>query len=317
MTLRTRALALALALPLAALAAAAAATGGEPGGRPEALHLEPGAVARHQIVAVGRDVLVQGEALAGVAALDGSVRIEGSVAGDVTVLGGDAVLAASANVTGDVHVLGGALRAERGARLGGRSVAYPTFSRAWLTLLEGPSLGLASTSPLVVAAKLGLVAAWLALCLLLFATGGRSLLATSEEIRLEPLRCFAAGLVGVASAALTALLFSAVLPALVAVPILVLVALGALLAKLWGMVAIFHALGDALARRVVRRRVLALHAAVAGVLLLGALKFVPYLGIWAWSAATLVGVGAALRTKFGRREPWFVGDVPAAALGRP
>ena len=64
-------------------------------------------------------------------------------------------------------------------------------------------------------------------------------------------------------------------------------------------------------RRAVRAGVL------AGVLLLGALKFVPYLGIWAWSAATLVGVGAALRTKFGRREPWFVGDVPTAALGRP
>jgi len=314
MPMRPLALALALALAPAASARAADAA---PAARPEALHLEPGAVARHQIVAVGRDVLVQGEALAGVAALDGSVRIEGSVAGDVTVLGGDAVLAATASVAGDVHVLGGTLRAERGARLGGRSVAYPTFSRAWLTLLEGPSLGLSSSSPLVIAAKLGLVAAWLALCLLLFATGGRSLLATAEEVRLEPLRCFTTGLVGIASAALTALLFSAVLPPLVAVPILVLVALAALLAKLWGMVAIFHALGDAVTRRVARRRLLALHAAVFGVLILGALKFVPYAGVWAWSAATLVGVGAALRTKFGRREPWFVGDVPAAALSRP
>lgn len=314
MPMRPLALALALALVPAASALAAEAA---PAARPEALRLEPGAVARHQIVAVGRDVLVQGEALAGVAALDGSVRIEGSVAGDVTVLGGDAVLAATASVDGDVHVLGGTLRAERGARLGGRSVAYPTFSRAWLTLLEGPSLGLSSSSPLVIAAKLGLVAAWLALSLLLFATGGRSLLATAEEVRLEPLRCFATGLVGIASAALTALLFSAVLPPLVAVPILVLVALAALLAKLWGMVAIFHALGDAVTRRVARRRLLALHAAVFGVLILGALKFVPYAGIWAWSAATLVGVGAALRTKFGRREPWFVGDVPAAALSRP
>ncbi len=106
------------------------------------------------------------------------------------------MLAATASVDGDVHVLGGTLRAERGARLGGRSVAYPTLSRAWLTLLEGPSLGLSSSSPLVIAAKLGLVAAWLALSLLLFATGGRSLLATAEEVRLEPLRCFAIGLVG-------------------------------------------------------------------------------------------------------------------------
>ena len=232
---RAPALALGLALALAPLSlpAVARAEGTGPS-KPEALHLEVGAVARHQIVAIGRDVLVQGEALEGVAALDGSVRVEGSVRGDVTVLGGDALLSSTAVVDGDVHVLGGSLRAERGARLGGRSVAYPTFSRAWLTLLEGPSLGLSSTSPLVVAAKLGLVAAWLALSLLLFATGGRALLATSEEVRLEPLRCFAAGLTGIASAALTALVFSALLPALVAVPILMLVALAALLAKLWG-----------------------------------------------------------------------------------
>jgi len=301
-----------LALTLALLAAAVRADGGA-AERPEALFLEVDAVARDQIVAVGRDVVIAGEALEGVAALDGSVRVSGRVHGDVTVLGGDALLAATAAIDGDVHVLGGVLRAERGARLGGRSVSYPTFSRAWLTLLEGPGLGLSASSPLVIAAKLGLVAAWLALALLLFATGGRALLATSEEVRLEPLRCFAVGLVGVTSLALTALVFSAVLPALVAVPILVLVALAALLAKLWGMVAIFHALGDALLRRLARRRVLALHAAVAGVLLLGLSKFVPYFGIWAWSAATLVGVGATLRTKFGRREPWFLGDAPAAA----
>jgi len=281
-----------LVLGLAVASASAAA------GAPQALRLEAGSLARHQLVAVGRDLLVEGEALASVAALDGSVEVTGRVRGDVIVLGGDVRLAATALVDGDVHV-------ERGARLGGRSVAYPTVSRAWLTLLEGPTLGLSAGSPLVLAAKLGLVAAWLALCLLLFATGGRALVATSEEIALEPLRCFLAGVTGVAAAFLTALLFSAVLPALVAVPMLVLVVLAALVAKLWGVVALFHALGASLARRAGRRRVLALHAAVYGALLLGLLKFVPYLGIWAWTAATLVGIGAALRTKFGRREAWF------------
>jgi hypothetical protein len=286
-------------------------------GAAEALRLEEGSIARRQIVAIGQDVVVAGEALEGVTAVDGSVRVEGSGAGGVTVLGGDVHLAATAVVVGDVHVLGGVLHAERGARLEGRSVAYPTFSRAWLTLLEGPAVGLAPGSPLVVAAKLGLVAAWLALSLLLFATSGRALVATSVEVAAEPLRCFGAGLVAVATAALTALLLSAVLPGLVALPTLLLLVIAALVAKLWGMVALFHALGAALARAMRRRRVLALHAAVAGVLLLGALKFVPYLGLWVWSAATLVGVGAALRTKFGRGEAWFAVEPPTAAFLRP
>jgi hypothetical protein len=38
---------------------------------------------------------------------------------------------------------------------------------------------------------------------------------------------------------------------------------------------------------------------------LGAIKFLPWLGVLAWYAVTLIGVGAALSTKFGRREPWF------------
>lgn len=274
-------------------------------GAAEALHLEAGSIARDQLVAIGRDLVVEGEALGAVAALDGSVEVVGRVHGDVIALGGDVRLASSAVVDGDVHVLGGVLHAERGARLGGRSVAYPTMSRAWVTLLEGPSLGLSARSPLVLATKLGLVAAWLALSLVLFATSGRALIATSEEIALEPLRCFVAGLAGVLAAFLTALLFSAVLPVLVAVPMLVLVVVAALIAKLWGMVALFHAFGAWAVRRVSRRRILALHAAVAGALLLGLAKFVPYFGIWLWTAATFVGIGAALRTKFGRREPWF------------
>ena len=30
-----------------------------------------------------------------------------------------------------------------------------------------------------------------------------------------------------------------------------------------------------------------------------------WLGVWVWTAATLIGIGAALRSKFGRCEPWF------------
>ncbi len=314
-------LCLLLALCAPAIAGASSGdrqTGGRPPGDRPALHLEAGSVARQQIVAVGRDVTVEGEALAGVTALDGDARIAGRVAGDVTVLGGDAVLEATAVVEGDLFVLGGELRAAAGARIEGRSVAYPTISRAWLTLLEGPSLGLGAGSPLVLAAKLALAAAWLALTLLLFATGGRAVAATSEEIGAEPLACFWAGMVAVLAVVVTSIFLSALLPAIVSVPLLALAAFAALIAKLWGMVAVFHALGSRLTARLARRRRLALHAAVAGLLVLAAAKLVPYLGIWVWTATTLVGVGAALRTKFGRREPWFDDPItPLPSPGRP
>lgn len=271
-----------------------------------ALHLAKGSITRNQMVALGKDVIVAGEALADVAALEGSVEVTGRVAGDVVVLGGDARLGPEAQVGGDVFVLGGTIHAAPGAHAAGRMVSYPTASSAMVTLIEGPSFGLGFTSPLVMGTKLALLAAWAALLLLLFAATGRQLLETADGVRREPFRSFVTGLTGVLALVVTAIFFSAFTGGLVGVPLLVLVVLLAMCLKLWGMVAVFYALGDWLARRLFRRRRLRpLNAATLGLLVLGAVKFLPYIGIWAWTAATLIGMGAALSTKFGRQEPWF------------
>lgn len=269
-----------------------------------ALVLESGSVARRQLVGVGRDVEVRGEALEDVVALDGSVHVTGRVQGDVIALGGSVVLEATARVSGDVFALGGSVEAHRGARLGGRSVSYPDASSAWLTLLEGPTVGLSPLSPVVLGAKTALLAAWLLLLVACFVVSGREVLATSESVSREPFRDFVVGLTGVVTLVLTALLLTALAAALVGLPLLVLVVLVALVLKLWGMVAVFHALGDWLSRRF-RRRLTPLHAATLGLLVLGVLKLVPYVGVIAWTTATLIGVGAALSTKLGRREPWL------------
>jgi len=42
-----------------------------------------------------------------------------------------------------------------------------------------------------------------------------------------------------------------------------------------------------------------------GLLLLGLFKLLPYVGVWTWTVATFIGVGASLTTKLGRREPWL------------
>lgn len=311
-----------LGLLVIALCGAAAATEGAVATPPEAprspaIHLEQGAVARDTMVAVGRDLAIDGRALADVAALDGSVAITGEVIGDVVVLGGGARLAPTARVGGDLFVLGGELALAPGAQVAGRLGAYPTFSRAWLTLLEGPAVGLSATAPLVLGAKLALAAAWLALVLLLFATSAPAVVATSQQIATAPFRCFWFGLVAVATMALTALFVNALATRLLGLPLLVLLALFALLLKLWGMVALCHAFGSWLARRALpRRRRLALHLAVAGCTLLSLVKLVPYLGVWLWTMASLIAIGATLASKFGRREPWFAMPQAEASLAR-
>ena len=288
--------------------------------RPSALRLERGAVADAQIVGLGRDVIIEGDAKAGVTALEGSAIVSGTIDGELTVLGGNATLLPGAVVHGSVHVLGGRLDVSPGARIGGRSVAYPTVARAWTTLLEGPSLGLPAGSPVVLAAKLGLVVAWLAVAVVLFAAFPRGLIAASEEIRREPLLSFGTGIAAVLAAFLTVLLLAQALPAPLSLPIAVLVILAAVVARLWGVVALCHALGRALLRRLPGnrgRRSPALHAATAGLALLAIAKLLPWIGVVVWGAATFVGVGAALRTRFGRLEPASDAHVALGALSKP
>jgi len=294
--------AIALAVSAASPPAAPASRASD---RQAALRLERGSVARDQVVALGRDLVVEGEALSDVVAVDGTVDILGRVGSDVIVLGGDAHLLPGGRVEGDVFVLGGDVTSAAGATIVGRTVAYPSVSRAWLTLLEGPSLGLSSASPLVVGAKLALLCGWLVLLLLLFATAGREVLATSESVVADPFRNFLVGLTAVLSLVLTALFLTSLAASVLGVPLLFLAVFVALLLKLWGMVAVFHALGEWVSRRLLRGKLLPLSAATVGLLLLGAAKLLPWIGVWTWTVATLIGVGAALSTKLGRREPWL------------
>ncbi len=270
-----------------------------------AYHLQRGSLARSRIVALGRDLVLDGHAQSHAVVIHGSARVAGRVEGDLIVLGGAAELGPTAQILGDVFVLGGNVQVAPGAILGGRSVAYPDASSAWLTLIEGPALGLSAASPTVIGAKLALLAFWALLALFLFAISRRELLLTAESVRCEPFRNFLLGLTGVLAMVLTALLFSAFSGALLGVPLLVLVAVVALVLRFWGMVAVFHALGGWISKQFKIKRPLPLVAATYGLLALGVVKFIPWIGIWTWTAATFIGVGAALSTKLGRREAWL------------
>jgi len=297
-----------LLLPLAAAAAfvlAAAPGPAAPADATPAYHLQKGSVARRHVVALGRDMIVDGQAMSHAVVMSGSIRVSGTVGGDVIVISGDAHLASTAEVAGDVYVLGGMIEAAPGATIGGRSVAYPDASALWMGLLAAPSMGRSAFSPVVLGAQLALLAFWSFMVLLILSIGRHELLSTSESVRTEPFRNFLLGLVGVAAMVLTALFFSAFSGMLLGVPLLVLVAVAALVLRFWGMVAVFHALGEWLYRVLKKRPPLPLVAASYGLIVLGILKLFPWIGAWTWMVATFIGVGAALSTKMGRRQAWF------------
>ena len=270
-----------------------------------AYHLAEGSLVRSRIVALGRDMIVEGEAQSHAVVVSGSLHLSGSVGGDVVILEGDAHLAETARIAGDLYVLGGVVELASGAVVGGRSVAYPDTASVWLGLLESPTLGTSHFAPQVLGAKLALLAFWSFVALLLFGVARREMLVTSESLRVEPFHNFFVGLTGILAMTLTALFFAAFAGPFLGVPLLMLVAVVALLLRFWGMVAIFHAAGVWIERLLGRKNSAELTAATLGLIALGVCKMIPWVGVVTWLMASFLGVGAALSTKLGRREAWF------------
>jgi hypothetical protein len=159
---------------------------------------------------------------------------------------------------------------------------------------------------------LSLLFVWLVAAVVVTLISGREIRHSSVEVRSSAVHCFALGLVAITSFVLTAIVVS-YFPPVIGVPLLIAMAVFAIVTKIYGMIAVFHALGTLVAgsrtrEDLDRRRWLRgdLAMVVVGLLLLGAIRLIPIVGTIVWALASVFGVGTALATKFGRREPWFL-----------
>jgi hypothetical protein len=159
---------------------------------------------------------------------------------------------------------------------------------------------------------LSLLFVWVIAAVVVTLLSAREVRYSSVELRASALHCFALGLVAITSFVLTAIVFTS-LPSVIGVPLLIALAVFAIVAKIYGAIAVFHALGTLVAgarsrQALDRRRWLRgdLAMVVVGVLILGAIRLIPVVGTIIWALASVLGVGTALATKFGRREPWFL-----------
>jgi hypothetical protein len=248
---------------------------------------------------VSENVTIDEPVLGTVQLYGGSLLLRDVIAGDLLVIGGTVTFAGRGRVQGNVIHAGSTLSGAEG-RVGGR--IYPLAS------LEGAAG--AVTKNAIIAS---LVLVWLIVAVVVTLMSGREIRLSSVEVRTSALHCFVLGLVALTSFVLTAIAFSYLVPYVIGIPLLAALAVFALLTKIYGMIAVFHAAGTLIAgarsrNQLQQRKWLRgdLAMVVIGVLLLGALRFIPVVGTILWSLASIFGVGVALATKFGRREPWFL-----------
>lgn len=256
--------------------------------------------------AFGRDIDVNAPVVGSVQAYGGSVEIEELIEGDLLVFGGDATFRGRGRVTGNVIIGGGRIIGGDG-RIGGR--VYP------LTTLEGAAASMTKTAVL-----LSLLFVWFLAAIAVTVASGREVRYSSIEIRASALHCFTLGLVAMTSFVLTALVFSYLVPYLIGIPLIAALAVFAILTKIYGLVAVFHAVGSLVAAPRTRDQLQSrkwfrgdVAMVIAGLLILGLLRLIPVVGTVIWSIASVFGIGVALATKFGRREPWFLAWRPIEA----
>jgi hypothetical protein len=251
------------------------------------------------VIYVDKDTTITTPVMGTVQMYGGTLTVNEAIAGDLLVMGGVVTFAGNGRVQGNIVHAGSKLRGVEG-RVGGR--VYPLAS------LEGAVSAVTKTA---IIATLLLV--WMLVAVIVTLISGREIRHSSVELRASALHCFVLGLVAMTSFVLTAIAFSYLVPYVVGIPMLAALGVFAMLTKVYGMIAIFHAVGTFVAgsrsrAQLDRRKWLRgdLAMVVIGVLILGALRLIPVAGSILWSLASIFGIGVALATKFGRREPWFL-----------
>ncbi len=234
-----------------------------------------------------------------VQAYGGKLTVANVIGGDLLVIGGSVVFVGAGRVDGNLIHAASTIR-DADSRVGGR--IFPLAS------LEGAAG--AMTKNAIVAS---LLLVWLIAAIVVTLMSGREIRYSSIEVRSSALHCFVVGLVAITSFVLTAIAFSYLVPYVIGIPLLAALGVFAVLTKIYGMIAMFHALGSIIAGSRNRTQLESrkwlrgdLAMVVIGVLILGAVRLIPVVGTIVWGLASIFGVGTALTTKFGRREPWFL-----------
>jgi hypothetical protein len=268
-------------------------------------------VARDDVFAFSHDAIIDHAIAGDVVVMNGSATIDQPVNGDVVVLGGSVTMRGNAHIFGDLACLGGTVTgAEK--RVDGDLFAPGTLNRALASAVPGVHQQ-RLFMVLMIAIKLTLLLVWLVVTVLVTLAVPREVRQSSIEVRSSPLHTFAVGLAGFASIILTAIILSSLIPFMVGIPLLIVLTVFAIFAKVFGTIAVFHAVGTLIAgartrEELASRRFLRgdLAMTMVGLLVLGAIRMIPVVGTIVWGIASLVGVGTALATAFGRREPWFL-----------
>jgi hypothetical protein len=266
------------------------------------LFFAPGllAAAPASITSVGHDVSVSRALPGRVIAVLSDVRVAARVSGDVIVWGGDVSFAPGGSVAGDLMVFGGSIVSPPGETLPveGRVATPGSLLRVYLSeMRRAPWETGGSEASVLGGLHLIALSLWLAVALALLYFCASPLARAAMSAEEDWSGSLLAGALGVLTLFLGAGAALSLLPTPLAVPIALVAAVIAVVAKIFGMSALFLLLGQKMLKNVAPARRPA--ALGAGFAVLGGLSLLPLVGAVIWSMASIVAVGVAFLSRFG------------------
>jgi hypothetical protein len=277
------------------------------------IYVAPGETSE-AILSFGGDVSVDGRVKGDVVVIGGSITVAGEVDESVVGIGSHVVIRSTASIGKDLAALGGTLEKDPGCRIGGDTTYFQTRELGERLFRDGHIFrGALSLSliPIILAVKLVMIFLWLIVAVVGAAAFPKPIAYAAGEIRKHFWPALGIGIVAIVVFTMAMIVAALLSVILIGIPVVLALAVGGFVIKLFGRLAVFYFLGAEALGGFRSRNVSAMGATLLGLVLFSLAGFVPVLGFLFTLVMNAVGWGIAIRTKFGSRENWFVKSTPA------
>ncbi len=253
------------------------------------------------VIRVGKDVTIEkGQKVKSVLTIGGQITVHGTVEDSVMAIGDSVVLTKTAIVKGDVGSIGGVIVMARDAEVGGELTEINS-TNVYETVINSVSSEWEGWSWVFAIISLSILTVILCMALLTAALLPKQVMVVSEAISENTLKVVLTGVLGLIAIAPLALLLTISVIGIALIPVEVIVVV---VTVLLGFIAVSRMIGVWALRIVGKRSANIVRETFWGLVIIWLIGWIPYVGWMLKAIAIVVGLGAALITRFGTHQGW-------------
>ncbi len=244
-----------------------------------------------------QDIVVEGVVEKDLGGINCNIHVKGKVLGNISALGGSVTIYKDAEIGGNIVSLGGEVNINEDVRPGGRLIHFfkpgETETRGWLASAKSKTAFFFAQSFFL-----------FLLAMLTFYIFPNQIHEASFELTQETTRSAIFGVIALAVFSLGMFISFLLMVIGVGFLLFILFSCGLMVACGFGFAVIFYLLGQKI-EALTKQRLPLMPSILVGVLAVGLLFYVPFLGALMSFAFLVFGLGIVIETRFGTNRQWF------------